>query len=203
MMGEAAFAARVRVEPAAFGPCLHVAGRTSPWEARRDAGEVVEDIALAQRYREHGLPVVCAAGGRSIAFRMYPDGFAQLREGWTKNLAAGAGRVRMAPMLLAVVTVASAAAVGGGVVVHSIGQRGPLFWWAVAYAIVAAGAFAALRRIGRFRWWTWAMYPVPLAFFIALFLRSLWVTTVRREVVWRGRTIRLDAGAVADREVTR
>ena len=38
-----------------------------------------------------GLPVTCLGGGDAVGFRMYPAGLRQLVEGWTKNIASGAG----------------------------------------------------------------------------------------------------------------
>ena len=49
-----------------------------------------------------------------------------------------------------------------------------------------------LRRLGSFRWWTWALFPVPLLAFDAIFVRSIAHTVVRRSVRWRGRDVRLD-----------
>ena len=34
------------------------------------------------------------------------------------------------------------------------------------------------------------VYPIPLAFFVGVFLRSAYLTYVRREVAWRGRRVR-------------
>jgi hypothetical protein len=169
----------------AFGPCLltsradyfTVGGHPSV------AGDVVEDIALARRYRAHGLPVDCRVGGDAVAFRMYPSGVASLLEGWTKNLAAGAGSARVAPVVAAVTAVAAALAVAAGLATD------PSLANATAYAVVAAGIGIALRRLGRFRWWAWGLYPLPLLVFVAVFARSAWRTHVRRSVTWRGRTV--------------
>ena len=56
-------------------------------------GAVVEDVALADRYRNADLPVDARLGRGSIAFRMYPEGPRQLVEGFTKNFAGGAGAI--------------------------------------------------------------------------------------------------------------
>jgi hypothetical protein len=191
-MGSGAFALVGSAGAAtAFGPCLVT--RRSDYFAvgghAAVAGDVVEDIALAQRYRAHGLPVECRAGGTSVSFRMYPGGVRALVEGWTKNLAAGARSARRVPVAAAVVAVVAAFVVAGGAVTH---RDLPA---AAAYAAIAVGARGALRRLGRFRWWAWALYPLPLLFFVAVFTRSLWRTHVRRSVSWRGRTIPLLARA--------
>jgi 4,4'-diaponeurosporenoate glycosyltransferase len=50
------------------------------------------------------------------------------------------------------------------------------------------------RQIGRFGPLTAALYPIPLTFFIVVFVRSLWRTHVRRSVEWRGRTVSTSPG---------
>ena len=193
MMGVDAFSPLPGRRPAgAFGPCLACArdDYLAVGGHRAVAGEVVEDVALSRRFARAGLPVTCLAGRGTIDFRMYGGGLRQLVEGWSKNFAAGAGSARPLTLLLVVAWVsgcigaawyAAAALAGRGPV-----PLGPAL---VAYAAYAAQVWWMLRRIGRFRWWAAAAYVVPLAFFVAVFARSLFLTHVRREVTWRGRAV--------------
>ena len=66
--------------------------------------------------------------------------------------------------------------------------------WAVACVGVALQLRWMLRRAGSFRWWTWALFPVPLLAFDLVFARSLALTVVRRSVPWRGRDVSLAGG---------
>jgi 4,4'-diaponeurosporenoate glycosyltransferase len=203
MMGTGVFApGRAGGGAVAFGPCLLTAAddyRAVGGHAAV-AGQVVEDVHLARRYRRHGLPVRSFGGRGVVGVRMYPAGLRQLVEGWTKNIAAGAG---LAPWWAVAGTVAwlsSCAAValaaarglagwaGGGVV-----PVAPL----VAWVVVALQLRGMLVRIGRWRWWTPWLFPVALVGFLAVFARSLAVTLLRREVTWRQR--RLPVGARAGR----
>jgi len=150
----------------AFGPCL-VTSRgalraAGGFESVR--GEIVEDAALAARYERVRL----FFGGEVVAFRMYEEGPDQLFQGWTKNLAGGARRAAVLPTLGAAVWVTGALAAAVSVLY-------------LAYALQLAWA---LRRLGRFRWWAWAAYPVPVVGFVLLFLASV---VGRRRVRWRGR----------------
>jgi 4,4'-diaponeurosporenoate glycosyltransferase len=150
----------------AFGPCLVTStaalARAGGFESVR--GEVVEDAALAVRYGRVRLHF----GGDVVRFRMYEEGVGQLVHGWAKNLAGGARRTAALPTAGAVLWVCGALA-----------AIPSLFY--VAYAAQLAWA---LRRLGRFRWWAWVAYPMPLAAFVALFAGSL---VARRRVRWRGR----------------
>jgi Glycosyl transferase family 21 len=50
------------------------------------ATEILEDVALARRFHNDGHRVYFRYGGDAVRTRMYRN-WAQLREGWTKNLA--------------------------------------------------------------------------------------------------------------------
>jgi len=152
-------------------------------------GEVIEDVALGQRYRDAGLPVSVLLGGSSVSYRMYPEGLRQLVEGWSKNLASGAGAVprwRTALTVAWVTALGSAAADFVGAVVA--GSR-PLAPAIALYAACCAQVAVLGHRLGTFGVATAVAYPVPLAAFVGLFLRSTWRTFVHRSVVWRGRTL--------------
>jgi chlorobactene glucosyltransferase len=54
-------------------------------------GQVVEDVTLARRVKQAGLPLRMADGNRLVACRMYPGGWPQVRAGFAKNILAGHG----------------------------------------------------------------------------------------------------------------
>ena len=205
MMGTGAFTPRgATTTRAAFGPCLFttvgdydaVGGHASV------RSEVLEDVRLSHRYRAAGLPVTCRAGREVVRFRMYPDGLHRLVEGWSKNMASGAAATDRVAVVATVVWVAAQVAVtvraATGVTGWTFG-RGPAPLVALGvYAVVAVQMRVLLRRIGSFRRLTAVVFPVPLAAFVAIFLRSCVLTFVRREVIWRDRTI-----AVGPRRHTR
>ncbi len=190
MMGVGAFTVLgQRLRPTgAFGPCL-LSARASYLAVgghRAVRGAVVDDVALAARFTEAGLPVTCLGGRDTIRFRMYPGGAAQLAEGWTKNMATGAASSRPAVLVLAVAWVggcigAATAGLGAGA-----GPAAP-----AVYAAYAAQLAWMLARIGRFPWWTAPLFPLPLAAFLALFACSLVRTHAWGRVTWRGRKVRV------------
>lgn len=185
MMGVGAFTPRRRARPTgAFGPCLVCSTAdyaTAGGHAHPDVrGRVVEDVALARRFAGAGLPVSVLGGRGTISFRMYRGGTSQLIEGWTKNFATGATSTR--PLTFVLISLWLSGCISAA-------------WYLPAPAAAAvylaySGQLAwMLRRIGRFGLWPALLYPVPLAFFLAVFARSLVLTHVRGEVRWRGRTI--------------
>jgi 4,4'-diaponeurosporenoate glycosyltransferase len=202
LLASGAFTRHPVGRPMAFGPCLltsradydSVGGHASV------RGEILDDVQLAAAYDRAGLPVRCAAGGRSVSMRSYPGGLAQLVSGWTKNVASGAAAAAPRATLAAVLWISAHHAVAVGALAHlaeALTGRGgslvlgPPLLWAVAWVGFAWQLRAILRRAGSFRWWTWALFPVPLLAFDLVFARSAVLTAVRRSVRWRGRTVDL------------
>ncbi len=211
MLASGAFGPRPPRRSMAFGPCL----LTSRSDYERAGGhaavraEVLDDVRLAGAYDEAGLPVRCFAGGRSLRMRMYPGGVRQLAEGWTKNFASGASSATPGPAAVAGLWLGAHHAVAVGLLLALVGlaaghpvplASGSPVLWAVAWVGVAWQLRRVLRRIGSFRWWTWALFPVPLLAFDLLFARSV-VSTLRRTVRWRGRDVDLRRHRPASEEV--
>lgn len=183
------------VQPTAvFGPVLV----TSVSDYRAVGGHaavrdrVAEDLELGRRYVERGLATTVVSCDRRIRYRMYPEGFRQLVDGWTKNYVIGAGSVPAVRLLAVVVWIiflgtASIAAF------DALSGRGPMITGAVLYALAVAQTAVVFGRVGRFGVGSAALVPVHVALFLAVFARSLWRTLVRRSVVWRGRTVRIDS----------
>ena len=154
--------------------------------------EVVEDIALGHRFQRFGAPVRVFRGGSVIRFRMYPDGWRTMVEGWTKNMATGATRT---PWLRALGTFSFVC----GLVVASIMTLqtasaavgpGAVSWNTAVGSVVGMLTLAVLLgRVGTFRVTSWLAMPALTCFFVAIIARSGWLTLVRRKVTWRGRAI--------------
>lgn len=178
----------------AFGPCLVTTSgalaSVGGFEAAR--ASVIEDVALARAFRRAGRPVQCLAGATTVRFRMYPGGWRSMVQGWTKSLAAGAGQAPLLPTLgatawvvsLVVAAIAAVGSLAGLARGEALDLTAPLVW-----AVVAAQVGWALGRVGTFRWWCAALFPVPLLAFVAVFTRSLVLRALRRPVTWRGRRI--------------
>lgn len=168
--------------PVGFGPAIAVP-RAHYFAAGGHAGvrtEVVEDIALAQQLDRLGIPVAAFVDGSEggIRYRMYPEGVASLWQGWTKNLAAGAGRVPVLRALLVALWVA------GGLRASGIASKQPGI-----YGMYALQAGALFRRAGAFHPLLAVIYPLPLAAFVVLVGRSALDRASGRRVSWRGRLV--------------
>lgn len=135
-------------------------------------GAVVEDIALARCYGA-ARPGIGRSG--EVEYRMYPLGWRQLVEGWTKNTVLGGVA---APRLVALCVVAFVASLAGGVLTSP--------WFAAASAVQV---WWMARRVGNFGIFDAVAYPLHVVIFVGIVLRSAWRSVVRGRVSWRGRTI--------------
>ncbi|WP_322919457.1 glycosyltransferase [Nocardioides renjunii] len=195
----------------AFGPCLLTARDDLAHAGGHAAvrGEVLDDASLAAAYHRAGLPVWCAVGGDALRMRSYPGGLGQLVAGWTKNIASGASAASPSATLGTVLWISAHHAVAVGAVssllelVTGLGDglsTGHPLLWAVAWLGTSWQVRHVLRQVGAFRWWTWALFPLPLLAFDLVFARSAALTVVRRSVPWRGREVDL-RGRGSAREV--
>lgn len=160
----------------AYGPFLAVrrdryllSGGHAHAEVR---GAVVEDLALA---RVMPRSVARIAGERQVEYRMYPLGWRQMIEGWTKNTAIGAANV---PRWSALLIVAWMASLCGGAVTSV---------WCFVLSMVQVRLLS--RRAGNFGWGSAMLYPLHAAVFVAVALRSAVRSALVGSVAWRGRTV--------------
>lgn len=186
----------------AFGPCL-VTSRADYERVGGHAGirhEIVEDIALAHAHEAAGLPVHCYGGGDDVQFRMYPDGPAQLLEGWSKNIATGAGSVGIPRLLLVGFWVTTVLVSVQLLLEASLGQvlgsgDAPVPQALLVFVLFAIQLATMLRQLGNFTAISAACYQVLFGVFLLVFVHSMYLTLVRRKVVWRGRTVALPPAA--------
>jgi 4,4'-diaponeurosporenoate glycosyltransferase len=152
-------------------------------------GDILENLFMARRFRALGIPLRCFGGRGTFCMRMYPGGFRDLVEGWSKAFATGAGQTPA--WLLAL----STAWIGGALLVAAMagaavaGREASSWPWLGVYGLFALQITTWFRRIGSFRVGTGLAYPVPLLFYLAVFARAAWRTSRRRSVSWKGRSI--------------
>ncbi len=189
-----------RIKPIGlFGPCV-VMRKKYYFESgghREVRSEVVEDLALGERFKRQKVPIHCYGGKKTISFRMYPNGMGELIDGWSKGFATGAIKTYI-PILFAII-----AWIGGGIsatryFIEALFNTNGLsiLISASAYLCYAAQIYWMLFRVGTFKFYTALFYPVSLLFFLTVFLRSVFLIFIRRKVRWKGVTISLkDKGA--------
>jgi 4,4'-diaponeurosporenoate glycosyltransferase len=150
-------------------------------------GRILENFWLAEQLRALGVPLRCRSGRGVFAFRMYPQGWRELVDGWTKGFASGASQTPL-PILFLVI----AWMIGLMTVLLGLAFAGQPLLWLLAYALCAAQVAWLLRCVGTFRWGTALLYPAPLIFYFVVFARSVLRSRNKQTVTWKGREIRAD-----------
>ena len=151
---------------------------------------IVDDLTLGEKLKSKGMYFKLFLGGKDISFRMYSGGFRQLLQGWTKNFATGAGKT--SPSLIFMIVLWLSTCISAVIyflnLISDYSTINLVFAFTV-YCIVTAELFVASRHIGNFKKWLVALFPIPLAVFLFIFLVSIFKKIFRLKVKWKGRNI--------------
>jgi glycosyltransferase involved in cell wall biosynthesis len=148
------------------------------------ATEILEDVALARLFRQAGLKVHFRYGGDSVRTRMYRN-WAQLRDGWTKNLALlfpHPGRLALRSLFLWIVAWSSLGIALSGVLDQHFLAIGFAVFWLVLFRRIQSAHFATANSL--------IAIVAGLPVFAYLLLRSNHAHANGR-VLWKGRNYRL------------
>jgi 4,4'-diaponeurosporenoate glycosyltransferase len=152
---------------------------------------VIEDVALAQRFRASGLGVWVAAGRDAISYRLYPNGLRELAAGWTRSFASGARTTppaRFVAVFAYVAGVGTAAQVPFRAIVAALaGDALPAALAWAAYGAFAVQLAVQLRPLGNYSWAA-PLFPIPLVAWFVIFARSIGALALGR-VRWKGRSV--------------
>jgi 4,4'-diaponeurosporenoate glycosyltransferase len=121
---------------------------------------------------------------------MYPQGWGELKAGWSKAFATGAAQTPPGLLLLIMAWLAGSLLAAGGLA-GAVMRGAPCGPWLAVYGVYAAQLYAMLIRIGSFRWFVALLYPVPLLFYMVVFMHSVIRAGLRKDVSWKGRHIDL------------
>jgi glycosyltransferase involved in cell wall biosynthesis len=149
------------------------------------AGNLLEDVALARAVKRSGRKIFFRYGGDAVRTRMYRS-FAQLREGWTKNLALLFASPVLLAALRALEFVLIVASLAISLVAAFHGHRQPA---AVAglLCVILYGFFLMRIRGAHFSWEANILAVFGLPLFSYLLLRSK-SAHAKGSVRWKGRT---------------
>jgi glycosyltransferase involved in cell wall biosynthesis len=148
------------------------------------ASSLLEDVALARLVKRSGRRIFFRYGADAVRTRMYRT-FAQLREGWTKNLAP----LFPSPVQLAVLRMTEFVLIGGSAVMAILAGSNGRTTRALAAAILCTilyGLFFKRIRNAHFSWDADTLALLGLPIFSYLLLRST-VFYERGAVTWKGR----------------
>ena len=155
-------------------------------------GEILEDVAFGSELKKKGVEVRCLGGKGTISFRMYPNGIKELINGWSKGFAVGAVKTSI-PILILIVAWITGSIGTTRSLIEAIAATNnvQMVIWGSLYLLYAGQIYWMLVRIGNFKFFTALFYPVPLTFFVFVFIYSFVSIFLIRSVVWKGREIDL------------
>ena len=180
-------------EPAGmFGPCL-IISRKDYFEVgghKAVYGEILEHYVMASVLRKQNIPVHLFMGKGTVYVRMYSKGWKSLIKGWSKSFAGGAERTPRLNMSLSVLWI-SGLIVSFVLFLFSLFSGGPVavYFWAGFYLLCVAQVLIFFRSVGNFPVWSAVFYPVNLLFFITVFAFSVYISSKKGKVEWKGRKI--------------
>lgn len=147
-------------------------------EALKDS--VVDDVALARLVRRGGGRTEIVGADKLVSLRMY-HGLAEVVEGFTKNAFAVFGRSYVTGILI----------IAGSFLFHILPYGLAIAGDRMGMATVALITITRLSLFLRLRYRldnALLLHPVMVAIWTWIFLRSMWLTGIRRKLLWRGRT---------------
>lgn len=151
---------------------------------------IIEDVALGNRFNKLKIPYSLYVGDEDISFRMYAEGFRSLVQGWLKNQIEGAAQTPAGLFLKVFFWMGSLLAVPLQLIVFILKKNSFLiFSFSILYLAWLVIIFYYSRQIGDFRIWPIVLYPIPLLALLCIYLLAIINKIFKREVKWKGRSI--------------
>ncbi len=155
-------------------------------------GEILEDLAFGSEFQKKGVNLHCYGGRNTISFRMYPGGMGQLIAGWSKGFAMGAVKTSIPVLIMIIAWITGAIGTTRHLIQAIIITDASLVIpWGFLYLAFATQIYWMLYRIGNFKPYTALLFPIPLLFFVIVFAYSFVIIFIRRNVSWKGRTLKV------------
>ena len=184
---------RSKIKPAgAFGPCI-MCRKDRYFEVGGHEvakGEILENMTMGKAFIGAGYDVHCYGGKGTISFRMYPDGFRSMVEGFSKGFGIGANAISLGVLLLIVCWIFGGVSLTRHLMQCFLtGNLNDIIPWIALDILYAAQIHWMLVRIGNFGILTAILFQIPLLFFVLVFALSILKTFIIRKARWKGRMI--------------
>jgi 4,4'-diaponeurosporenoate glycosyltransferase len=151
----------------------------------------MEDIEIGKKFLKAGIPLTCLGGKGTIDFRMYPGGIKDVVKGWSKSFSSGAKSTSILVLIMVIAWIAGAI-FPISTLIEGLGSVD------ISLILIGAGFYLAFvlqiywmsYRIGNFNPFASILYPIPMAFFVIIFIYSFILTFFRKRVTWKDRKIK-------------
>ena len=178
-----------------FGPCM-LCLKQDYFRCgghRSVSSTVLENLSMAKNFMAKGLPVSCYAGMGAVSFRMYPDGFKNLIEGWVKGFATGAAIIPRITLLFSILWISGMFLISIVLcfVLFNRFNGSTLLLSLIMYSLYALHFYYALHKAGNFPKYTALLFPIHALFFVGVFTLSYYQIFIRKRVSWKDRTVEI------------
>jgi 4,4'-diaponeurosporenoate glycosyltransferase len=149
-------------------------------------GVVLENLRWASRLRDCGCRIVCMGGRRTLHMRMFPEGFGQMSASWAKAFTQGATDSPGSVLALSIVWIS---ALWSTTLLLLMPRDYGRLGLASVYMILALQIVFLARQLGTYRVLTCLLFPLPLAYFCAVFGGAAAKRALGVKTMWRGREV--------------
>ena len=140
--------------------------------------QVLENLMMAKTFQQAGVRCIPLLGNHFLQMRMFPQGLSQMIESWIKAFAVGAKNTGKMPMLVMIsIYTLLFLSIISVVVLMPVG----VYW----YFLTAIILYWQWQKIGNYGVPTALLYPIPLCFFLMVFVGS----SLRKHKTWKGRVV--------------
>lgn len=150
--------------------------------------EIVEDMCLGMTLGEAGISVTNFLGKDFVSFRMYPDGIKSELEGFAKSAALSIGNISKGTIFFIVLWILGLFISEMVIFLFATEWFIPL---AVGYILYIFQIFYMNKYTGNFGLTVPIFHFLSFIFFIIMLVYSTYQSSVRKAVIWKGRTIQV------------
>lgn len=151
---------------------------------------IIEDVSLGMTLRKNNYDFMAYIGQNIINYRMYPDGYISLYEGWTKNIAYGAQKSSLLLKILIFFVVASLLSVPLNLVLFIFSKNLIILTTSIIFYIIwSIRLFYLTKPLGKYKLYTIIFFPIFIYHFLFIFIVSLIKKIFKIPVKWKGRSI--------------
>jgi 4,4'-diaponeurosporenoate glycosyltransferase len=174
--------------PRLFGQCLLISKETyfaaDGHAAVRNV--VLENLRWACILRTSGCRLLCIGGRGALHMRMFPEGFRQMSESWSKAFVQGAADSNPAVLISAILWISALWSATLLLIMPSDFGRASL---ALVYILFGLQITWIARQLGTYWPLTCLLFPLSLTYFCFLFGSAGLRRALGRKARWRGREV--------------
>jgi 4,4'-diaponeurosporenoate glycosyltransferase len=176
-----------------YGPVLLISRKlfldNGGYEAVKNS--VIEDFNLGKYYNKKNIKIDLILGGKQISFKMYPNSFSEVFEGWSKNFSSGSISISLKLFIFIFFWIVYLTVLPFIIVQSFLLKYYILFALTIIiYLLTVIKLNNSAKNIGSYPIVVSIIYPIYLVIFHLIFFYSLLGTYVFKTTKWKGRKLK-------------